>query len=141
MSYELKIKAKHLGAEAKIIRFEENKTKQSTKKLKARENTPGVNNLDEIRKWKAAQGFKLQDLQHHRKFVVRPAARRTHLARAYLKGLPYKAVEQRLTSKPAYASKHTYNYISRSVKQIATMVNQYGGQCTPEDIKAWILKE
>jgi hypothetical protein len=137
MSYELKIKAKHLAEEIRIIKFEERKTGKTIGKLD--KHLQSTNNLQEVRKWKAAQGFKLHDLQNHRKFVVRPAARRTHLARAYLKGLAYKDVEQTLRVSPALAA---WPYEpQRQVKQIADMVNKYGGKCTPECIKAWILKE
>lgn len=135
MSFELKIRAKHLAAESKIIRFEEHKTKAKIKKLKERSKKT---DSEEIRKWKAEQGFKLASLQEHRKTVVRPAARRTHLARAYLKGLAYKDVEQKLTSKPPLAYEG-YDYIGRNVKQIAESVTRYGKKTTPEEIRSWIL--
>lgn len=89
MSIELKIKAKHLAAEAKIIRAEERKAKES------------------------GDTAQLQSLHDHRLHTVRPAARSTHLARAFIKGVPYKVVEQTCRTQP-YAA------------EIRKMVSQYG---------------
>lgn len=46
----------------------------------------------EHRRKRAAAGF--QSLRDHRVLIVRPVARSTHLARAYISGQPYKTVEQ-----------------------------------------------
>ncbi len=81
MSIELKIKAISLADEARTIRIEE-------KRAKAKRQTSTLNSLHE-----------------HRINVVRPAARATHLARAFLAGMPYRAVERTTrTSAPAYAT-------------------------------------
>lgn len=63
---KLKIKAKSLAAEARIIRKEENKL----------------------------SGLRKHALSEHRKGTVRRHARATFLAIAYLKGRPYKTVEK-----------------------------------------------
>lgn len=92
MSHELKIKHLTLGAEAKIIKTEEQRELAFARKIKAA--TAGE--LD-----KTYQGFadshmrKFQSLQDHRKQVVRPEARATHLVRAFFKGTPYKRVENK----------------------------------------------
>lgn len=67
MSIELKIKAKHLAAEAAIIRKEASKT----------------------------SGMPKWELNHHRTTTVRDAARHTHLARGYLDYMPYRRIEQK----------------------------------------------
>lgn len=76
MSVELKIKAKSLADEARVIRAEE-------KKAKAKRKTETVNSL-----------------HHHRLQVVRPAARATHIARGYLAGTPYRLIEGNAKSEP-----------------------------------------
>lgn len=84
MSYQLKIKEKTLAEETRIIRKEERKAVDS------------FVNAQNVGKTKAAFKHlsKFNDLYDHRVNVVRKEARATHLARAYIKGLPYAAVEK-----------------------------------------------
>ncbi len=78
MSVFLKVKAKSLAAEAAIIRIEERK--QLKRPLEKR---------------------RFYDLlRDHRIKVVRSAARDTHLARMYLKGRDYRAVERTARETP-----------------------------------------
>lgn len=83
---ELKVKALSLSAEAVIIRRLERKL------AKARS------------AWNRSQNVHVRDkflsLQHHRKQVVRPEARATHLARMFLKGLDYLQVENKCNEAP-----------------------------------------
>lgn len=72
MSVELKIKAKHLAAEAKIIKKEE--------KIQ----------LERKRKNKSNAYFSIIE---HRKTVLRDEARATHLARAFISNKTYETVE------------------------------------------------
>ena len=83
MCIELKIKSKHLALEPNIIRHEERKLKQ---RMRYHRSKDGESSID--------LEWKLQSLTNHRKLAVRNEARATHLARAYLAGKPYKAVEQ-----------------------------------------------
>lgn len=83
----LKIKVKHLAAEAAIIRKEENK----------------VHGMD---KWR---------LQHHRKTVLRDAARQTQIAYAIVRG---KTLNQTL------GSDYSEKYYDR--KPVVNMVRKYG---------------
>ncbi len=76
MSTELKIKAKSLAAEAHIIRAEERKAK------------------------KCGDTVQVHLLRCHRTEHVRKAARSTHLARAFIRGLAYKQVEQTCHTQP-----------------------------------------
>ena len=73
MSIELKIKSKHLAAEARIIKFEERKLKRHKRMAEARR------------------------LREHRLDKVRPAARSTHLAYGFLRGRAYRTIEDRRT--------------------------------------------
>jgi hypothetical protein len=93
MSVELKIKAKHLATEPAIIRKEEQKILKQIKWLKQQHQIQQANMFDDMfypyhRKW--------WNLQHHRKTVVRNESRATHLARAYLAGIPYEKVEKKI---------------------------------------------
>ena len=71
---ELKIKIKNLADEARTIREEEKKT----------------------------CGMERWDLQHHRKTVVRPAARANLLAYACLRGMHYGRMEPKVGEKFSY---------------------------------------
>lgn len=115
-SPELKVKALSLAAEARIIR-------QQTRKSVQHKDFDAANRL-----------------HLHRVGIVRSVARDTHLARAYLKGMPYQRVEQKAHTTP-------------NLKAIATMVSKYGGAIwiwprtkesailkgiTEADIQAWV---
>ena len=93
MSVELKIKIKNLADEARTIRVEERK-------------------LRGMDKWR---------LQHHRKTVVRMAARRTQIAYAVIKGRDW-------TANASYDP-----FTARSdQKEVERMVRKYGaGQTVP----------
>lgn len=98
MSIELKIKSKHLALEPAIIRKEEQKLSKKIKhyQMKHQINLHGVDAHFEMQRvypdlyklW-----FKHSNLISHRKWDVRNEARATFLARAYIKGVPYKVVE------------------------------------------------
>ena len=96
MSIELKIKSKHLALEPAIIRKEEQKLNKRIKNYKSyhqiakdgdtwsfSKDHPDLYNLC----------LKRGSLISHRKWDVRNEARATYLARAYIKGMPYKVVE------------------------------------------------
>lgn len=86
MSLELKIKALSLVAEAHIIRRYESKIAKA-RSYWMREGHRHLN----------AQFI---SLQNHRKLDVRREARATHLARMFLKGVDYLAVEQKCYEQP-----------------------------------------
>ena len=94
MSIELKIKSKHLGLEAKVIKFEEAKLKQQLRWMRKRQES-----LEKLE-------WKLQSITSHRKHEVRNENRATFLARAYIAGVPYKTVEHKVKDrdkgKPAH---------------------------------------
>ena len=96
MSIELKIKSKHLALEPAIIRKEEQKLSKQIKHYKMHhqittdsdvfsyyDKQPDLYNLY----------CKHSSLVSHRRWNVRNEARATYLARAYIKGVPYKVVE------------------------------------------------
>lgn len=92
----LKVKVKNLAEEARIIRKEEAQT----------------------------SGMERWSLQHHRKTVVRRAARHNLLAYAFLRGRPYSCVESTSTRNlPEW----------KRIKKIAT---DFGGD--PERFDNWI---
>lgn len=91
MSIELKIKAKHLALEPAIIRNEEQKI------LKQFKWAMGMYQVYYPEDHSVTAGLlsKYNSLAKHRKWNVRNEARATHLARAYIAGLPYKSVESK----------------------------------------------
>lgn len=119
MSYQLKIKSKHLSEESRIIRAEEFKAARIAKKLRKKQSElngvnhehPGVNN----------NFRKVHDLAHHRSTVVRYEARATYLARAYLRGHTYEHVEKE-------GRKVEGDTIFRKIilPKVHYMVNRYG---------------
>lgn len=90
MSIELKIKSKHLALEPAIIRKEEQKLLKRIQQLKAYHQIN--DHWDSII---APVHHKWWDLQHHRKWDVRNESRATYIARAYIKGIPYRTAEQK----------------------------------------------
>ena len=122
MSIELKIKFKSLAEEAKIIKKEEQKQKKIFRKI-----GPAYEFYDKHMKT-------YNSLRDHRIDVVRLHARATHLARGYIKGMPYKRIENKT---------HYYDY--RLDKMIVEMVKKYGGSehdnVSIEAIKEWRSQE
>lgn len=118
----LRVKAKHLAEEARIIRQEE-------RKLKA---IPWQNRRSE---WKYFGETRFEDpvnlLSDHRKRDVRNEARATQLARKYIAGKPYRSVE------PVCKDKHKlYIWI---LPRVLKMVQKYGSyKTTKEDIQNWV---
>lgn len=96
MSIELKIKSKHLALEPAIIRKEERKLNKQIKHYKSHHQISGDGCT-----WSYSKHhpdlytlcLKHNSLISHRKWNVRNEARATYLARAYIKGIPYKVVE------------------------------------------------
>lgn len=117
MSIELKIKSKHLGLEAKVIKFEEAKLKCQIRWHSERlsPNKP----LE----------WKLNSLTSHRKWDVRNENRSTFLARAFIAGVPYKTVEAKCKDEV----KRTVYILPR----VLSMVNKYHSKVESEDIQNW----
>lgn len=89
MSIELRVKAGTLAAEARIIRRYE----AAVAREKARQRAKFGNVSPDT----AAKKISLHD---HRVHIVRKAARATHLARMFLKDMPYKRVEEKCYEEP-----------------------------------------
>lgn len=107
MSVELKIKSKHLGLEAGVIRFEEHKIKKQMR-WKSKTQQPIDHEI-----------YQLNNLKNHRRWDVRNENRATFLARAYIAGIPYKALEAK--RKPENESRFKNNVLPR----VAAMVSKY----------------
>lgn len=122
MSLELKIKSKHLGEEAKIIRFEENKLLRQIKYLH-----------DHQRDALATEKYlKWYSLNTHRRQDVRVENRATFLARAFLAKKPYEFVEQKRSPEMEY------DFQFRVIPRIVAMVNKYGKTpATVDELKKW----
>lgn len=119
MSIELKIKSKHLGLEAKVIKFEEAKLK---KQLRWHSKVQSPNQKLE---------WKLNSITEHRKWNVRNENRATFLARAFIAGVPYKTVEHKVKDH----AKLTVYILPR----VLSMVKKYKSfKLEMEDIQEWI---
>ena len=91
MSVELKIKSKHLALEPAIISKEERKLQKRMRWYTQYHQLQAPIEdafYDKLRS-------KRNSLNYHRIWDVRNEARATFLARAYIKGLPYRSVEQK----------------------------------------------
>ena len=96
MSVELKIKSKHLALEPAIIRKEELKLNKQIKHYKSyHQMTVDYDIFSMSKQHPDLYNLYLKrgSLTCHRRWNVRNEARATYLARAYLKGMPYKVVE------------------------------------------------
>jgi hypothetical protein len=100
MSIELKIKSKHLALEPSIIRTEERKLKKQIDWYKTKYQITGdlfsfYREHPDLAKLFSKHG----SLVSHRRMDVRFESRATYLARAYIKGVPYKVVESNTKEK------------------------------------------
>lgn len=116
MSIELKIKSKHLGLEAGVIRHEERTLRTMINYARAK-NKNTLNKMESM--W--------YSINQHRRWNVRNENRATFLARAFLDGKFYKEVEQKRKPENEYKFKR---YI---VPRVVAMVNKYGTQTVSED--------
>lgn len=117
MSIELKIKQKSLAEEARIIRLEKRKLKSLIRKNRTKYSYDTINSIS-----------------NHNTNVVRVEARATHLARAFIKGVPYYVVES--------GRRDTKEYEFRNIilPKVLSMVKRYkfkGWMVTEEDISSW----
>lgn len=106
MSFELKVKEKSLAAEIIIIKKEEAKQLRFARRQQAAKG-----------KWESFHREQYNALRSHRcgcdgTVGIRREARSTHLARAFIQGLPYVACEQRRYTEPNWA-------------QVTAMVKRY----------------
>lgn len=138
MSIELKIKSKHLGLEAKVIRHEEKKLQKQIRFYTQRQ---AMEASDPILKT-------FYSIHNHRTWDVRNENRATFLARAYLAGKSYESVEKKVHNKAVLEI-----YI---LPRVVEMVNKYGPESDrmkkvfnpdrrtfsykPEDLKAFRKK-
>jgi hypothetical protein len=93
MSIELKIKSKHLGEEARIIRFEELKLRKQVRWIRLKHKATGAN--EPLNVSSALAETQRERLRKHRVQDVRRENRATFLARAYIARCSYKSVEKK----------------------------------------------
>lgn len=116
MSIKLKIKAVSLQDEARYIRKHERKFLKH-----ARLNVEGS----------AEARSNFNSLQSHRKLDVRREARATHLARAALKGTPYRRVEEKSYEEPPYLRVH----------QLLRKYGSFSDSWSVERVRDWFASE
>lgn len=115
MSVELKVKAKTLATEARHISKEERKSLRMSRWDRQNNFSPAMN---------LTQYNVLRD---HRVGVVRPEARATHLARAYLSGRTYRSVEAS-TRRPVHPS---------VIVKVGDMLKRFGMDTGDENLLGW----
>jgi len=118
MSIELKIKSKHLGVEAQIIRFEERKLKKQVRWYITDHKAAGNN--EEVKLHNFTPFNQYTSLNRHRRWDVRNENRATFLARAYLAGKSYASVEHK--RKP----ENEYTFYVYVLPRVVAMVAKYG---------------
>lgn len=118
MSIELKIKSKHLGEEARIIRFEERK--QLKQYQWGLNNWAAAGHNGMYPRWHDAAFKTYCSLNIHRKWDVRNENRATFLARTYIAGKTYKSVEQK--RKP----ENEFKFQTYILPRVQAMVVKYG---------------
>lgn len=100
---ELRVKRLSLGAEARVIRVQEQRLLRRARRAKSKGRDA------------AALYGRFENLQWHRKFEVRSHARAAHLAYGFLRDKPYKVLERTARSWP-------------SLETIAKNVKAFGGE-------------
>lgn len=110
----LKIKIKTLAAEASIIRHATHKAKARVRWTQA--NGEGAAQLQAIKE--------RNSLIDHRRQVVRPEARHSLLAYGFMKGTPYKAMENTCHEGPDWI-------------RVATLVTRFGGGNSNNELQVW----
>lgn len=122
-SIELKIKTKSLAEETSIIRNEERKLKRQ------------IHWLNEHQQDSSEQSQTRHFLNLHRRINVRVESRATFLARAFISGYRYDAVEQ------ARKTEKETEFVRDTIPKILKMVNRYGGgdnrYIKIDNIKEW----
>lgn len=115
---KFRTKIRSLAEEARIIRHEERKTASIPATPDIWDGTPNFYKRDSTR----------SILRHHRVTVVRDEARATLLAYAYLRGVPYKAVEPKANKELP----------TESIIRIAKSLQGWGyTRIEPHMLKAW----
>lgn len=96
MNEFLKVKLKSLAEEARIIRHEKRRAKARARWL--RKNASYRADATDSAIWKAS--MVVNNLHKHNVQVVRKEQRASYLAYGFLRGMPYKRIEQRIKSEP-----------------------------------------
>lgn len=126
---ELKMKAVSLAAEVRLIRREERKHEKSAswcvRWLSQTGNMKAANRADILQQRKDSARV-VDSLRYHRKIELRSEQRSTHLARAYLRGVPYRSVERTCNAPP--------NWI-----RVAAIIKSFGGDTV--DLSSWIVAD
>jgi hypothetical protein len=123
MSIELKVKSKHLGEEARIIRFEERKLYKQYQWSLDKYRAAGNNDMYPC--WNDEAFNCYCSLNQHRRWDVRNENRATFLARAYIAGKPYISIEHK--RKP----ENEYKFVTFVLPRVVAMVAKYGKVKTP----------
>jgi hypothetical protein len=124
----LKVRIKELAFEAKTIRREENKSKELSRdpfaRMTRKGRTPSPEQMSEQDGYAAQHAADFWNLRNHRIGYVRPAARETLLAYAYLRGKAYRQVEASCKEPPNW-------------DQVKRLVTKFGSAEWAEGLDIW----
>ena len=125
---ELKIKLKSLAAEARIIRQEEIRCRRRIRHLVTVPTAP------QPRPWHAALRYRLYE---HRTAVLRPEARYSQLAYAFLRGRPYRSTESRVRP----GNEPSPDRVANIAHRFASMGREIDGLGTLAKVEQWLASE
>ena len=119
MSLQLKVKAKTLAAEARIIKKEEGKQKA---RFRYNLKTERANSVSTAGGWR-----EYNQLREHRVGPVRLESRLTNIARGFIKGLKFSQIEKVVYDEDAYNRDPQFYspFAPRLISRLARMVARY----------------
>ena len=125
----LRVRIKELAQEARFIRLEESRIKNNQK-------VAPWEYVYEDEKWfyKAPDKGSLDywKLRTHRIESVRQAARAAQLAYAFLRGIPYRMVEQKRKEEKEWV------FSTRILKELKRLVDKFGGCKCSDEVEGWL---
>jgi hypothetical protein len=126
----LGVKAQNLADEARDIRRRELKWARKARMAALKQKSEAAGVLSERR----------LGLYNHRIRIVRPEARATHLARAFMRNLPYEAVERTVTNE-GFRGCHTSSIsVYKRAIEIVTGFTGWDKADTREGFLSWLNK-
>lgn len=163
MSYELKVKALSLAEECRVNKREQARELRLQRRYAASQYR--VRLLEQARLAAEAEGEEAEHesminadraantawqrylgLRDHNRRFVKPTARATNIARGFLKGLPYGAIEtfpNNIGNQQAtylLSSKNVHSWVGPDWRRVVAMVEKYGDDEQIKRLPAWLAE-
>lgn len=135
MTYRLKVKIMTLAAEARIIRGAEHQAKRKRDRCAVRQKSQLAEKYD----------IRRATLHTHRILIVRRHARAALLAYAFLRGVPYRRVENNMPvdlkgKLPSWQEKHPWPLVVDAIRTHGSGYWKRDKDQVVEEVAAWIQK-